>query len=136
VTRVSAQSFAPRGAFRTSRFACGPYASAKWVLLAAVALVGLLVPQAIAQAVPQITKVNPSTGMAGAMVTITGKSLDKSAVSGVYLSDDKTDHKATVVSQSADTIVITVPRVKAGDYNVSFQEGASIYIQPARFTVQ
>ena len=67
---------------------------------------------------------------------MTGENLGKSNVSAVFLSDDKTDYKATVVEQSDGKIVMKVPQVKAGDYKVSLQAGNNIYIQPVRFTVQ
>jgi hypothetical protein len=54
----------------------------------------------------------------------------------VYLSDDKSDYKAALVEQAGDKIVVKVPRVKAGNYNVSIQVGNNIYIQPVRFEVQ
>jgi len=41
-----------------------------------------------------------------------------------------------VVSQTTDKIVIKVPSVKAGEYNISVQEGNAILIEPVRFTVQ
>ena len=54
----------------------------------------------------------------------------------MFLSDDTTDYKATVVEQADAKIVMKVPQVKAGDYKVSVQAGNNIYIQPVRFTVQ
>lgn len=102
------------------------------VLAAAILLAGL-VP---AQNAPHVTGVDPASGKANDNVTVTGESLDKGTVSAVYLSDDKSDYKATLVEQAADKIVVKVPHVKAGNYNVSIQVGNSIYIQPVRFEVQ
>jgi len=54
----------------------------------------------------------------------------------VYLSDDKNDYKATVVDQTAEKIVIKVPQVKPGSYNVTVQVGDKLFIKPVKFTVQ
>lgn len=89
-----------------------------------------------AQVAARVTGVDPASGKANDIVTIAGENLEKSHVSAVFLSDDKDDHKASVVSQQADKIVIKVPDVKPGDYNVSIQAGNSIFIQPIKFTVQ
>ena len=62
--------------------------------------------------------------------------LERSHVAAVFLSDDKDDHKAVVVTQADDKITFKVPEVKPGDYNISIQSGNAIFIQPVRFTVQ
>ena len=105
-------------------------------LPAALVLAGLAIPASLAQDVVRVTGVDPSTGKANDIVTVAGENLGKGKVSAVFLSDDKDDHKASVVSQEADKIVIKVPDVKPGSYNVSVQTGNSIFIQPIRFTVQ
>ena len=102
----------------------------------AVVLAGLAIPAGLAQDVVRVTGVDPATGKANDIVTVAGENLGKGKVSAVFLSDDKDDHKASVVSQEADKIVIKVPDVKPGSYNVSVQTGNSIFIQPIRFTVQ
>ena len=84
----------------------------------------------------RVTGVDPGSGKANDTVTIAGENLQKSKVSAVFLSDEKDDHKAVVVSQETDKIVIKVPDVKPGDYNVSIQAGNNIFIQPIKFTVQ
>ena len=101
-----------------------------------VAALVLIAPLGLAQASPHITAVDPAAGKVNDDVTVTGESLGKGTVSAVFLSDDKTDYKATVVEQAAEKIVMKVPRVKAGSYNVSIQVGNNIYIQPVRFEVQ
>ena len=88
------------------------------------------------QASPRVTGVAPSTGKADSDVTVTGEHLEKATVTNVFLSDDTTDYKATVVEQTAEKIVAKVPQVKPGGYNVSIQVGNNIFIQPVRFTVQ
>lgn len=104
----------------------------KGLLLAVV----LLSPLVSAQGTPKITGVDPASGKVNDSVTVMGESLDKGSVVGVFLSDDKTDYKATIVNQAADKIVMKVPQVKPGGYNVSIQVGNGILIEPVRFTVQ
>jgi IPT/TIG domain-containing protein len=105
-------------------------------LALAAAFVAISVHPLAAQVTARVTGVDPASGKANDIVTIAGENLEKSHVSAVFLSDDKDDHKASVVSQGADKIVIKVPDVKPGDYNVSIQAGNSIFIQPIKFTVQ
>ena len=40
------------------------------------------------------------------------------------------------MDQSDEKIVMKVPQVKSGDYNISIQVGHNIFIKPVRFTVQ
>ena len=65
-----------------------------------------------------------------------GENLGKGSVSAVFLSDDKNDTKATLVEQGAAKIVIKVPQVKPGSYNISIQAGDKIMILPVKFEVQ
>jgi hypothetical protein len=104
-------------------------------LLAAAALLtlGLLL---FAQGTPLVTAVDPSSGKVNDTVTVAGGNLGKGTVSAVFLSDDKTDYKATLVEQDEEKIVMKVPQVRPGRYNISIQKGNAIYIQPVRFTVQ
>ena len=102
-------------------------------LLAAVVLMAQLV---VAQTRPHVTMVDPQAGKVGDNVTLTGETLGKEGVSAVFLSDDTTDHKAVVVEQSAEKIVMKVPQLKAGSYNVSIQVGEQIFVLPLRFNVQ
>ena len=85
---------------------------------------------------PSMTSVDPTSGKVNDSITVTGTNLGKPGVSAVFLSDDKNDYKATIVEQEATKIVMKVPEVKAGSYNVSYQKGTSIFIQPIRFTVE
>ena len=105
----------------------------RWMLIAAAIF---LSPIVFAQNSPQVSSVDPNSGKVNDTVTITGTDLDKTTVSAVYLSDDKNDYKATVVNQSAEKIVIKVPQVKAGGYNVTVQVGDKLFIKPVKFTVQ
>ena len=89
-----------------------------------------------AQNSPQVTSLDPTSGKVNDTVTVAGTNLDKPGVSAVFLSDDKNDYKATVVEQTAEKIVIKVPQVKPGGYNISVQVGDKLFIKPIKFTVQ
>ena len=110
--------------------------SAVAMFLVAAALLVLPVRPIVAQGSPHVTGVDPASGKPNDMITVSGEDLEKTHVSAVFLSDDKDDHKAVVVTQTADKIMIKVPEVKAGDYNISIQSGSAILIEPVRFTVQ
>jgi len=94
-----------------------------------------LSPIAFAQNSPQVTGVDPSSGKVNDTVTVAGENLAKTEVSAVFLSDEKNDYKATVVDQTAEKIVIKVPQVKPGGYNVSIQVGDKLFIKPVKFKV-
>lgn len=104
--------------------------------LGMLAAILFLAPLLLAQGSPQVTGVDPAAGKVSDSVTVSGQNLGKGSVSAVYLSDDKTDNKAAIVEQADDKIVIKVPKVKAGSYNVSIQIGNQIMILPVRFEVQ
>ncbi len=112
----------------------------KYAILAAAVLFAALVhvaPRAAAQSTtPHITAVDPASGKVGDTVTLTGTNLGKGTVDAVYLSDDQTDYKATLVDQAAEKLVLKVPQVKAGGYNLSVQIGTQILILPTHFTVE
>lgn len=91
---------------------------------------------ALGQATPRVTGVEPEAGRADSNLTVTGENLGSDTVVGIYLSDDKSDYPATVVEQSADRIVVKVPQVMPGGYNISIHVGNNIFIQPVRFTVE
>jgi hypothetical protein len=95
-----------------------------------------LAPFVGAQNVPKVTAVDPGTGKVNDSVTLTGENLGKATVSGVFLSDDKDDYKATLVEQETGKIILKVPQVKSGGYKISIQEGDKILILPLHFTVQ
>ena len=105
-------------------------------LLVAAALLTRLCPLLFAQGSPLVTGVDPSSGKVNDTVTVAGENLGKGNVSAVFLSDDKTDYKATLIEQNEEKIVMKVPHVKPGRYSISIQTGNAIYIQPVRFTVQ
>jgi len=110
---------------------CGP--AGKWLFLAAMIF---LAQVALTQGKPQVTTVDPVSGKVNDSVTLTGENLGKESVSSVFLSDDNTDYKATMVEQAGGKIVMKVPQVKPGDYHVSIQVGDKIFILPLRFKVE
>ena len=89
-----------------------------------------------AQASPKITAVQPETAKVGASITVNGENLGKDVVQAVFLSDDAKDYKVEVSEQSATKVVVKVPELKAGPYNISVQVGDNIFIQPVRMTVE
>ena len=109
-----------------------------WRLALAVAALVLLclAPRAVGQNAPKVNSVDPATGKVNDSVTLVGENLGKDSVTAVFLSDDKEDYKATLVEQGSAKIILKVPQVKSGGYNISIQEGDKIFILPLRFTVQ
>src|ERR1700752_1213250 len=102
----------------------------------AVCLLLCLAPRVGGQNSPKITAVAPATGKVNDSVALTGENLGKASVSELFLSEDKADYKATLVEQGSAKIILKVPQVKSGGYNISIQEGDKILILPVRFTVQ
>jgi hypothetical protein len=88
------------------------------------------------QGSPRVTSVEPTAAKIGATVTVHGENLSKGNVAAVFVSNSSDDFPATVVEQSDAKIVIKIPKVKAGDYNVSIQVKNDILIQPIRLAVQ
>jgi len=109
------------------------YLTSALLLAAALLTLGLLL---FAQGAPLVTAVDPSSGKVNDTVTVAGENLGKGTVSALFLSDDKTDYKATLVEQNEEKMVMKVPHVRPGRYNISLQAGNAIYIQPVRFTVE
>jgi hypothetical protein len=139
MANVSASGCGPSGSLSLTdaregkQLQCSRCARTRWVFLAAIVL---LAPLIFAQSTPQVTGVEPQSGKVNDSVTVSGQNLGKDAVSAVYLSDDKNDYRATVVEQKAEKIVVKVPQVKSGNYNVSIQVGDKLFIKPIRFKVE
>lgn len=112
------------------------YWFAALAIFSVATLLVITAPPVSAQDSPGITSVDPASGKVNDSITVTGTNLGKRSISAVYLSDDKNDYKASIVEQDDTKIVMKVPQVKPGSYNVSIQKGNSIYIQPIRFTVE
>jgi len=88
-----------------------------------------------AQGNPRVTGVDPGTAKIGASLTVKGENLGKSNVSAIFVSNSVDDFPAVLVEQADSKIVIKIPKVKAGDYNISIQVKSDILIQPIRVTV-
>jgi hypothetical protein len=99
------------------------------------ALLILFAATLVAQSSPHVAAVAPEMGKVDDTVTLTGDNLGKDGVAAAFLSDDTMDYKATITDQAADKIVMKVPMVKPGRYNVSIQVAGKIIISPLRFTV-
>ena len=91
---------------------------------------------ALAQGRPRVTALDSNMGKVGDSVTLMGENLNKELVTGVYFSDDTNDFPAAIMDQAADKIVVKVPKVKAGNYNLSIKVGEQILILPLRYMVQ
>jgi hypothetical protein len=89
-----------------------------------------------AQGSPRVTGVEPATVKVGGNITVKGENLTKDNVAAVFVSNSSDDFPATIVEQIGTKIVVKVPKVKAGDYNISIQVKTDILIQPIRLTVQ
>lgn len=107
--------------------------SRRLVLAAAVLLTASWV---WGQGSPKVTGTEPAKAKVDSNLTVMGENLGKELVTSVFLSDDAMDYKATVVEQAATKIVMKIPQVKPGPYNVSVQVGNNILIQPIRITVE
>src|SRR5258708_10756845 len=105
-------------------------------LMLALLITAVLAAVAWGQTSPRVTGVEPATAKIGATVTVNGENLGKSNVAAVFVSNSSDDFPATVVEQTDAKIVIKIPKVKAGDYNVSIQVKNDILIQPIRLAVQ
>ena len=105
--------------------------------LVVVVLASVLLATAVwAQGSPRVTGVDPATAKVGGNITVKGENLTKENVAGVFVSNSSDDFPATIVEQAGTKIVIKIPKVKAGDYNISIQVKGDILIQPIRLTVQ
>jgi hypothetical protein len=95
----------------------------------------LLAPILFAQNSPRVTAIEPATGKVNDNITLTGENLGQDSVAAVFLTDANTDHQATLVEQAAQKILIKVPQVKAGRYELALKVRDRILILPLRFTV-
>jgi hypothetical protein len=84
----------------------------------------------------RITAVEPATVNVGNTITLKGENLNQDNVSGVFVSNASDDFPARIVSQMGARIVVQIPKVKAGDYNISIQVKRDVLIQPIRLTVR
>jgi hypothetical protein len=103
-------------------------------LMVSIVLVVLVVSLS-GQGSPRVTSVAPTAAKIGANVTVIGENLGKANVAGVFVSNSSDDFPATVVEQTDGKLIIKIPKVKAGDYNISIQVKTDILIQPIRLAV-
>ena len=75
-------------------------------LLAAFAFPSVLAFQG---GLPSMRSVEPASGKAGDLLTIEGENLGNDKVAALYLTDGKTDIKATIVEQTATSIKFRIP---------------------------
>jgi hypothetical protein len=66
------------------------------------------------EAMPRMSSVDPGSGKAGDVITVTGENLDKANVSKVYLTDDKNDFICEVTGQTATEIKFKIPAKATG----------------------
>ena len=66
------------------------------------------------EAMPRMSSVDPGSGKAGDVITVTGENLDKAGVSKVYLTDDKNDFVCEVTEQTATEIKFKIPAKATG----------------------
>jgi hypothetical protein len=90
------------------------------------------------QTMPRCTAIEPDTGKVGDAVVMKGESLDKSAVSEVYLTDGTKDTKVVVMAQGAAEIKFTIPKINPGRYHVAVLSAnkANFIEQPVVLTVE
>ena len=82
---------------------------------------------------PQVTAVDPPTGLPGEILTMLGRDLGKSKVAEVYLTDGKSRWRAEIVHQSAKDIRFRIPAdVDAGTLHLLITTPGS----PARWIDQ
>ena len=105
------------------------------LFLALFVVLAILVVPSRAQNGPHISAIDPASAKVNESVTLTGMNLGKGSVAGVFLSDDKSDYKATIMDQGAEKIVLKVPDVKPGGYNISVQVGGQLLILPVKITI-
>jgi len=92
------------------------------------------------QAMPRMTGVDPDTGKAGDVVTISGEHLDKGEVIEVYLTDEKKDTKVQITEQTATSIKIKIPdKVTAGRFALMVLTGGKepkLIEQPVKINIE
>ncbi len=101
------------------------------VLATAAAMAGF-------QGMPRCSAVDPDTAKSGDAVSITCENADKITAADLYLTDGKTDTKATIMDKTGTQIKFQVPKIKPGRYHVAFLTAnkASIIEMPVVLTVE
>ena len=66
------------------------------------------------EAMPRMSSVDPTSGKAGDVITVTGENLGKDIVGKVYFTDGKNDIVCEVTEQTATSLKIKVPAKASG----------------------
>ena len=61
------------------------------------------------QAMPRMASVDPDSGKAGDVITVTGENLQKDTVAKLFLTDGKNDIPVEIVEQTATAIKFKIP---------------------------
>lgn len=92
------------------------------------------------QAMPRMTGIEPDTGKAGDVLTVSGEHLDKGEVVEVYLTDGKKDTKVAITEQGATSIKFKIPtKVTAGRFALMVLTGGKepkLIEQPVKVNVE
>jgi hypothetical protein len=114
----------------------------RWSYISAALLAFLSVSMTLDAQVsyPNITKVDPATAKAGAVLSIAGENLDKDKVAEIYLTDGKTDIKMQMIEQTATALKVRVPDpVKTGRFSLmilSATTPAQYFELPVKVTIE
>ena len=91
------------------------------------------------EAMPRMSSVDPTSGKAGDVITVTGENLDKGNVGKVYLTDDKIDLECAITGQTATEIKFKIPAKASGRMALMIltvgKEPKQI-VQPVKVTVE
>jgi hypothetical protein len=92
------------------------------------------------QAMPRMTTVDPDTGKAGDVITVTGEHLSKGEVVEVYLTDGKKDTKVQVSEQGDTSLKIKIPdKAVAGRFALMVLTGGKepkLIEQPVKVNIE
>jgi hypothetical protein len=82
-----------------------------WKWLAPVVIVALAVPVLLLadEVTPRFTSVDPTVGMPGTEITVTGEHIGKAVVAELYFTDGQNDIKTPILTQTDTTITCKIP---------------------------
>jgi len=88
---------------------------------------------------PRMTSVEPETGKAGDILTVSGENLGKAQVAELYLTDGKNDTKAEMKEQTPTSIAFKIPaKAKPGRFALmvlTTGKDPKLFEQPVKVTV-
>lgn len=105
-------------------------------------LLALFLPIALPaeSTMPQMTSVEPGSGISGDVLAITGEKLDQNNVVAVYLTDGKNDVKVVITEQTATSIKFRIPaEAKPGRFALMVLTGGKepkLIEEPVKVTVE